>query len=176
MAFLVAVAAAATAADELEIAIAVPKNAIGDRVAGYMSFSDSRFHVVLTNVSNRPQRIWTDGCSWGYSNLSFEISDRDGKTWRVQKKPKPWDKNVPNVWILEPHDQIVFEVEPANPEVWEGFPHPDRSQSFKMQAIFEVKPDRQSKVLGVWTGRVVLLVFGSHASRMAPCPAVALRF
>jgi hypothetical protein len=156
IAFLVAFAAPASAADELEIAIAVPKNPLNERVAGYMSYRDSRFHVVLTNVSDRLLRIWTEGNSWGYDALSFEISDRKGKTWRAQRKPRPWDKNVPYYLLLEPHDQMVIEVTPANPDEWEGFPHaPDQPQTFKMRAIFEIKPDRESKRLEVWTGRVV---------------------
>src|SRR3954470_12347583 len=35
--------------------------------------------VVLKNVGSSPLRLWKDTCSWGYQNLSFEITDGDGR-------------------------------------------------------------------------------------------------
>ena len=33
---------------------------------------NEHFHVLVTNTSDKPLRLWTDRFSWGYDNLSFE--------------------------------------------------------------------------------------------------------
>jgi hypothetical protein len=155
---LIAMAIASTAAAAepgLEVSIAVSKMDNGERVLRYSAKDKPHFDVVVTNISNQPQRIWREWCSWGYFDLDFELTDQGGKTWKAKKKPANWTRNFPSYQILEPHDSLVIEVEFANPDTWEGFPHlTGDSQTLKMRAFFEIHPDEETKKFSVWTGRV----------------------
>ena len=147
--------AAIAAAADIQIAIALPQNRHGERALQY-SVRNERFHVILTNSSETPKRIWQEWCSWGYYAMSFELTDESGKTWTVKKKPREWDKNYPDYWTLGPHESLVLAVEFADAEIWEGFPRPSGiSRTFTMRAVFEIQPDQDSKQHAVWTGRAV---------------------
>ena len=101
------------AADEepVSVAISVPASSAtnGNRMIR-AGAADAHFHVVVTNVSEKPQRIWRDDCSWGYAALSFEFTDDTGKTWTAEKKPRGWLANEPFYWILKAHENLVFDV------------------------------------------------------------------
>jgi hypothetical protein len=114
-----------------------------------------RFHVVVTNVSKQPARLWKEWCSWGYFNLSFIAAERDGKTVAVKKRERGWDKNWPDWMIVAPGDHLVFDVSFRDP-IWQDAPLPEagRSRRVLLQAVYEVTEDEQSKKHGVWTGRV----------------------
>lgn len=153
--FGLSVLSSALAADSpIEISIAVPQRG-NDRVLEYYG-SNPHFHVIVSNVSDKPQRIWREWCSWGYDGLSFEFTDAAGKTWIATKKPGEWTKNFPDFWTIPPNESLVLEVFFADADVWEGFPRPQGvSEAFTMRAIFEFQPDDQSRKHSVWTGRVV---------------------
>ena len=113
---------------------------------------DTHFHVVVSNVSDKPQRIWDEQWSEGYSALSFEVTDNSGKTWVIKKKERSWTENAFSIWTLEPHESLVLDVNFTDSNTWEDFPH---SQTVTMRAIFDVMTDGQSKEYAVWTGRVL---------------------
>ncbi len=148
----------------ISVTIAVPRDR-DRRAIRYHESPDGHFHVILTNNSNEPQRIWKEWCSWGYYGLSFEISDGSGKTWIVKKKPRGWTRNFPDWWTLDPHDNLVIDIHFNDAGVWDGFPWPvdasqpyrqDASQTFKMRAVVDfARPDEFSKKYSIWTGRAV---------------------
>jgi hypothetical protein len=114
------------------------------------------FHVVVTNVSNQPLRLWREWCSWGYYNLSFEVTDEDGKTTTVKKKQRGWRKNYPDWFLVAPSEHMVFDIT-LDESVWENPPLPEKGKSrvVKMRAVLEIPEDADTKGSGVWTGKVV---------------------
>lgn len=116
---------------------------------------EGRFHVVVTNVSTRPIRLWRDWCSWGYFNLSFVGTERDGKTFTVKRKPRGWDKNDPDWAIILPGDHMVLDVV-FKDGTWDYDPAPTVGRLWRvwLRAVFEVPADDQTKEHGVWTGLV----------------------
>lgn len=80
--------------------------------------SESHFHVVLTNGSGQPIRLWEKWNSLGYYNLSFDLLDADGKLiGEMNKLPKAWGKNYPSFLVLKPNQHHVIDVY-LNPELW----------------------------------------------------------
>ena len=118
---------------------------------------DKNFHIVLRNVSDKPQNIWQDWVSWGYFALSFELKDESGKTWVAKKILAAFNQNGPMFWTLKPNEYLVIDVcladdQKSDWQKWKGFPH---NQAVSMRAIFEIQEDGESKKHSVWTGRVV---------------------
>jgi hypothetical protein len=113
------------------------------------------FHVVVTNVSDRPVKLWRDWCSWGYFSLSFVATGEDGKPVTVGKKLREWMKNFPDATIVPPGDHMVFEVA-LDDDVWKDPPLPERGQSrtVRLRAVYTIRNDQEAEKFGVWTGRV----------------------
>jgi hypothetical protein len=148
-------AVAVPADGAVQVAIVIPRGRHGERALS-SSARNERFHVTLTNSSDKPTKIWKEWCSWGYYALSFELTDESGKTWTAKKKPRSWDQNYPDYWTIDPHESLVLDVEIAGADIWEGFPRPSRgSQKLRMRAVFEIRPDHQSQEHSVWTGRAI---------------------
>ena len=110
---------------------------------------------MITNVSDKPVRIWNDQCSWGYFCLSFEVRAPDGQTRTVKKKHRGWDANAPDSEILPAGDHMVFDVSWYD-STWEGVPAltSPAAQFLSMKAVYEVPVDAQATRYQVWTGRV----------------------
>jgi hypothetical protein len=138
----------------ITVSIAIPEHG-GQRAIRPVGRAP-HFHVILANVSDQPQRIWREWCSWGYYALSFEAKSQSGKLWVAKKKPRAWSKNYPDYWTLAPHESLVIDVYFSDQATWDGFPQPQgESETFTISAVFEVKPDDASRKYGVWTGRAV---------------------
>jgi len=157
---LTLVVADAMAGDSpIAVSVAVPANNGERRIEDieYKGQCDTaHFPVIVTNSSDKPQRIWREWCSWGYFGLTFEFTDESGKKWVAEKKGQIWTFNFPDWWTLEPHESLVIDVYFADTNTWVGFPLPNNgSQTVTMQAVFEFKPDNEARQHGVWTGRVV---------------------
>lgn len=137
----------------ISVSIAIPVH------HGHRSLNDGdHFHVVVRNVSEKPLRVWTDRFSWGYDNLSFEQTHDDGKTTRITKKERGWRKNYPDWLELQPGECYVLNVNLFSTDIWNEVPGADpkaKPKLVKLQAIYEVQPDEESKKLGVWAGKVV---------------------
>ena len=138
-----------------KVSIAVPVR------NGHKSLNDGdHFHVLLTNVSGKPLRLWTDRYSWGYANLSFELVDEAGKVTRIAKKPRGWSKNYPDWLEVEAGGSYVLSVDWTSEQgrgLWENAPSAmgrERPTLVKIRAVYEVQLDDESRKLGVWTGKV----------------------
>jgi hypothetical protein len=117
--------------------------------------ASSHFHVVVTNVSGEPVRLWKEWCSWGYFNLSFVATAEGGRPVTVVKQPRGWDKNYPDWEVVPPGGHHVREVT-FDPATWPDvpLPEPNRSKPVRMKAVFSIRPDNEAKEHGVWTGQV----------------------
>lgn len=111
--------------------------------------------VVLTNLSERPMRVWRDWCSWGYENVSLEFRDARGHVWTCRKKPGTWFKNYPDFAELGAGESMVVMVK-LDAGVWQDLP-PLGEMSGKwinMCVRYEVKEDEHSRKDGVWVGKI----------------------
>lgn len=157
----------ATTNSEISVSIAVPY--APNRLAAFGKHADTNdtrvlcrswdknFHVVVRNISDKPQNVWQDWVSWGYDALSFEFMDESGKKWVAKKIPAAFDQNGPIFWTLKPNETLVIDVcfaddQKSDWQKWKGFPH---KQTVSMRAVFEIQEDPWSRKASVWTGRVV---------------------
>src|SRR5215831_3940489 len=116
----------------------------------------SHFHVVLTNTSDKPVKIWDEIYSWGYYSLSFRGTDSAGHAFVAKRAQTNFTKNGP-VWLtIESGGSYVFDVYFGDAKEWEGFPLPDnRVELISLSAVFEVTSTPESIEQHVWNGRVV---------------------
>ena len=114
------------------------------------------FQVVATNTGTSTLRLWSEGCSWGYSNLSFEATGPDGMQLRVAKKTVGWEKNFPKVVSLSTGDHMVMEVA-FDSATWDNPPVPKTGASRKvtLRAIYESAEDKDSRDHKVWSGKII---------------------
>jgi hypothetical protein len=135
--------------ETLSVSIAALAGEKGDRS---LSYYNPHFYVIVSNVSKKPQRVWKEWCSWGYFALSFEITDKSGKTWIAERdQSRQFTMNFPDLWVLAPKENLVIPVHFGDKKLWKGFPDP---QTVTMKAIFEIKPDKETEERAVWTGRI----------------------
>jgi hypothetical protein len=116
----------------------------------------SHFHVVIANVSKDPIRVWKEWCSWGYEALSFEALDVDGRSLVISKIPGEWNKNYPDPFEIAPGGPMVVDVS-LDPSTWQNSPLAGASgkADLRLKAVYEIRPDRDSERMKVWTGRAV---------------------
>jgi hypothetical protein len=114
------------------------------------------FNVVVTNTGKTTTRLWRESCSWGYANLSFEVQEQDGTTLRVVKKPRTWEKNVPDWMVIPPGDHLVLEVA-FDPATWQSppMPRPGQQRLVSLRAVYETGDTPEASAGHVWSGRVV---------------------
>lgn len=100
------------------------------------------FPVIVTNISDKPQRVAQEGCSEGNEALSFEWTDESGKKQRAERMGLDPAKNVYAWWALQPGESVVINVFYTDMTTWPGFPRPPahKSQTVTMRAVFEMKP------------------------------------
>ena len=129
-------------------------NEKGDR-AILLSPPPQHFHVVLTNVTKEPIRLWREWCSWGYFTLFFEATDQSGKTVNIKKKPKEWNKNYPDWTIILPGNHMVFDVT-FDESTWQNAPllKAEKPRVARLKAIYEIPENVEAREQKIWTGRV----------------------
>jgi hypothetical protein len=148
-----------SAADRgLDVAIIIPHR---DDHPGYLAWGNAErrphFHVLLTNTTDQPKRLFQEWCSWGYYALTFAFTDEHGETFPARKGPHAWTMNFPDYWTVPAHESLVIDVYFADREEWgDSFwlspGHPKGEVTLK--AIYQVRPDGESEKLGVWTGKI----------------------
>jgi hypothetical protein len=87
---LVLVVANAAAEDSpISVSLAIPAHN-GERRIEHIEYkgkdNTAHFPVIVTNTSDKQQRIWREWCSWGYFGLTFQFTDESGKKWVAEKK------------------------------------------------------------------------------------------
>ena len=97
-------------------------------------------HVVLTNVSDKPQKLLNESCSWGYGRLSFEVTDKKGNVKQVKKVENVvWEKNYDDWFFLPPGEHVVFDV--LFDQTWENVPRLEKgvgSADIKARAFYRL--------------------------------------
>ena len=87
--------------------------------------------------------------------LSFRITDENRKATLVKRVPRGYQKNGPSWTVIPAGNHMVFEVS-LNPNEWtpDTLPEKGKSRTVRIQAIFEIREDEDSKEHKVWTGKV----------------------
>lgn len=138
------------------LAVNIVATSSGERTGQAIElFSGSHFHVVVTNLSNAPIRVWKDWCSWGYDSLSFEARDSIGREFVISKRNWGWDNNVPCPTTIEPGQPWVVDVT-LDPAVWQNSPLSSDTgkERLRLKAVFEIREEQRSKAEKIWTGKV----------------------
>jgi hypothetical protein len=133
----------------------VPTNSSGGVGSITMAQSKARdFYVVLTNVSRDPQPVWEDWNSWGYQNISFELTAADGRTFVASKRQQVFTRNFPSTFLIQPGEHQVYAIR-LNKD-WEARPVVPKADkmAITLKAIYEVTPTPEATQYKVWTGRV----------------------
>jgi uncharacterized repeat protein (TIGR01451 family) len=143
----------------LLISIGVPADPQGKRelMWGEHLRKDYWFPVVVTNLSDKPVRIWEQGCSWGNQSIFFEATEKDGALTTARLQIKPPTETVPDFYEIAPKDSSVYRIYYNDTNQWKGFPAPGPGVTKKvtMQAVLRIEPDdSEAKKLGIWTGEV----------------------
>jgi len=147
---------------ESEIRVTIPYDS-QNRTEPFGHRRHDKFHVLLTNVSRTPLRVWQEWCSWGYYCLQIEVVEKDGTKHLLKKKPADFYADFPDFVDLQPGQSSVWDVDLRKSSVWRDlswFPK-DEIVNAKVRAIFTVrKPETESEraldadQLNVWTGQV----------------------
>jgi hypothetical protein len=118
------------------------------------------FLVVVTNTSKEPVRVWRDWCSWGYQQLTFEITDDAGKSWVIRRKDHGFFKNYPDFWTLGAGEPLVLSIA-LKADLWESdragdsLPVADlKGKAVTIRALFAAAEDDASRENKVWTGKI----------------------
>jgi len=126
--------------------------------------------VAIRNESSAPIRIWTDGCSMGCYNLTFELLGVEDKPLpkpvRLSRGSLGFGGNVPDYTLLAPGEMALREAELAQgPEPPNGrigwmywdFPRiPEGSGvHVRLRAVYEIPANADTRAHQVWTGRIV---------------------
>ena len=168
----------------LAVSIVIPDGISGDAIVlGDRSY---HFDVVIQNVSNRPVRLWSYNCSWGFDNVSLQVLAINGKRLSkpilLTRGVTEWTANMPTPRVLPPHGIVVQEIHlysdgqkvppgeagklpdgvytlPGG-DVYINFPLPKRGEreQVEMRAFFDIPTDVWAKQDGIWTGRVTSAV------------------
>lgn len=124
----------------------LPKDGPADGAIAFLN-SKSRFHVVLTNISNKTQKPSKDLEFERSYRLTFIFTDQHGKKWIVEQIRYPtFDASYDDGgswWLVAPGDSLVVDVDFAD---WEGFPQAE-GKYFRgtIQAVWEYRGRSVSK-------------------------------
>ena len=112
------------------------------------------FHVVVTNVSNELQPVFETWNSWGYQTVFFEITMPDGRRTRVSVADQNFTRNFPSTCLVPHGEPQVFPIKLD--KEWEMNPRIELGSETEitLKAVYEVEETPESKVNGVWAGRV----------------------
>ena len=110
------------------------------------------FFVVLTNVSPETQPVWEYWNSWGYQNISFELTTANGKKFVVSRNQEGFTRNFPSTFLIGPGEHQVYAI--RLDEWWETHPSLPKvaETSITLKATYEVSPTAEATQYNVWTG------------------------
>jgi hypothetical protein len=115
------------------------------------------FHVVLTNTTNEPQRVFESWNGWGYKAISFELVTTDGQKVVLSRKDQDFDKNFPSTFTVLPGEHYVYTIQLTD-EDWDVVPEIkfDKIEplSVHLKVVYGLKPTRSAQSEKVWIGRV----------------------
>ena len=145
---------------------AVPQTAVKN---GQILDISKPFQVILTNATTHNLTVWSESCSWGYFNLSFEFKGKDGKIVKVEKdKRVGWTRNGPVEFVVLPGCAYTFTVDLLGSKEWTNVAALQGAMTMKAiykntnDAFPEQKPipankyptDMQKRLDSAWVGLV----------------------
>lgn len=114
-----------------------------------------RFHVLITNVSAREQRLWKDWNSWGYFNLYIQMQTAESTIRITRRRPGIWNGDFPDFWVIPPGESVILEIDMSAAQ-WNGLPDLyGETLRATLTAVYENKPDVLATEFGVWTGKLM---------------------
>lgn len=139
----------------LLVSIGVTANANGLRLI-HVNGKDATFPVVITNVSDKPLRIWAQWCSWGNRSIQFQLEGADGTKTSAVSAVMAWTMNFPDFYELKPGESSVTDIAFTDSYLWSGFtlPKDQKTTKLSMRVILSIHPDEDGKRLNVWNGTV----------------------
>jgi hypothetical protein len=150
----------------LEVSIAIPEQTgdtthktremVGYLRWGYYYYMEDKepphFHVVIRNVSGKPQRLWPELWGKGYQSLTFEVSSVSGQKWVASMQDAPVKQDSAPDSMLAPGECMVVDIYYTDRKTWgDGFwlSPGNPTGMVTLRAIFtQAKGD-----VGMWTGR-----------------------
>jgi hypothetical protein len=141
-----------------ELMLVIPARLdLGKRQISKSFNNKPQFHVVFKNISDKPQKIWNESCSWGYENLSFEMI-LDGQKVLIEKKSRDWEKNFPDYWTILPGEYFVFDIYITSDE-WNFPTIGEASKIVGLKALYKntsnsFKTGTEGNYEGFWTGQI----------------------
>lgn len=126
-------------------------------------YPSAHFFIVMENVSSKP--IFLRGENWIY-DLSFEITDKAGKTTTIHHVVEMDSGKIPAALRLEPGETAVGEINYAlvkygQPAEWEKFPFPhnphmtEQARSVTIRAVFAQSSSADTVNSGYSAGKEV---------------------
>ncbi len=118
-----------------------------------INLKEQKCFVVIKNESRSAINIWGEGCSWGWSNISFEVR-AGSKVLPVKRQETNWKRNFPMPLKLLPGDVFVREIN-LEDRTWDwskvsGFCKDDQHASISAKLQIENEPT--AKAENIWTG------------------------
>ena len=114
------------------------------QIALSVAIEDKKIAVTVENTSDRPARIWHEGCSWGYEAFNIAIRNpTTGITYHVKKEPICFTVNVPAHYTLAPNERKKFEFNVWNEEEW--------NRPFQLKSLLDVPLMLQARLAVEWT-------------------------
>ena len=127
----------------------------GATQARRIGLRDKKCFVVIQNKTKAAMNVWAEDCSWGWSNISFEVK-AGSKVLPINRAEINWKRNFPMPLKLLPGDMCVREIS-LEDRTWSWNKVIDfckANEHANISAKLEIESDSSSKAEKVWTGAV----------------------
>ena len=148
------------AAEQNELAISIGQADLGTAAAGgrrfFVSGLDSPIFVVISNLSDKPQRVWQIWNSWGAPTIVLEVVDQQGnKLGLIRNGQIAWTMNGPTFDTIAPREHHIIPISIDHTTQWilDG----DKLKTLKREEWHKVRiratfTSRDGEKKGVWSG------------------------
>jgi len=104
------------------------------------------FQVLLANDSKRTLLIWKDWCSFGYFNLYYQVTRRNGQSFELRRMGGSWTWNFPDGQEVVPGQVVSLDGSLApklSTSGWGDFPADWKNgETVELRAVYENRVDR----------------------------------
>jgi hypothetical protein len=118
--------------------------------------SPGTFYVIISNVSNEPQRAFETWNSWGYQAVSFQVRSTAGQTFTISRKEQDFTRNFPSTFLIAPGEHMVYPI--TLDDQWNVAPPlpiaDETPLAITIKAIYEVRSTPEAAKERVWAGRL----------------------
>jgi hypothetical protein len=112
--------------------------------------------VAICNNTTNELRVWRDGNSWGWWNVSFCVAMDDGRVIHVQRsRVTGFTSNGPVAEAIAPGKEVTRTDLDFHDRDWELPKDFDLDKVRYICAIYFIEPTKESAEQDVWTGIVV---------------------